>query len=89
MTPRRILRYEVPVDGYWHRIEGALAPLRIGCRKTEVVEFWAWEWPEDPAVADYMAICTGEQVDDVGVQYVDSTYDVDNRYVWHLVRRLP
>ncbi len=89
MSERRILRYTVPVDGRWHRIEGALAPLRVGCRKTEVVEFWAWEWPEDPASADYRVIGTGEPVDDTGVQYVDTTYDVKTQYVWHLVRRLP
>lgn len=89
MTARRILRHQIPVDDRWHRIEGSLAPLHVGCRKTEVVEFWAWEWPEDPTTADYMVIGTGQPVDDVGVQHVGTTYDVKTSYVWHLVRRMP
>lgn len=89
MKTRRILRYEVPVDGRWHRIDGALAPLHVGCRKTEVVEFRAWERPDDPTPADYRIYGTGHPIDADTVQYVGTTPDADNRLIWHLVRRKP
>lgn len=43
MSPpeRRVLRYEVPVDDAWHRIEVVGDVARVGCRRAEVVEFWA------------------------------------------------
>ena len=37
---RRVLRYEVPVDDQWHRIEITGAVCHIGSRETGVVEFW-------------------------------------------------
>lgn len=37
---RRVLRYEVPVDDQWHRIEIVGHVAHVGCRETGVVEFW-------------------------------------------------
>lgn len=41
MTGRRVLRYEVPVDDQWHRVEFVGDVAHVGCRTPEVVEFWA------------------------------------------------
>jgi hypothetical protein len=35
------LRYEVPVDDKWHRIDHLEDVVHVDCRNVDVVEFWA------------------------------------------------
>jgi hypothetical protein len=38
---RRVLRWEVPVDGEWHVLDVLGDLVHVACRKSGVVEFWA------------------------------------------------
>jgi len=37
----QVFRYEVPVDEAWHAYDLNGPVLHVGCRKVDVVEFWA------------------------------------------------
>lgn len=84
----RILRYEVPVDNRWHEIT-SLRPLAVGCRFRDIVEFWAWEFPNiTPVTHQYKVVGTGQPIDE-DVEYIDTVTAPGGRYIWHLTRRLP
>lgn len=35
-----VLRYELPIDRNWHRIETNGEAVHVGCRRQGIVEFW-------------------------------------------------
>lgn len=82
----RILRYEVPVDDEWHHVH-AHDPLYVGCRRTDIVEFWAWEIPDSaPVYREYRVVGTGHHVEEA-VQYIGTAIAPGGSLVWHLVQR--
>jgi hypothetical protein len=44
--PRRVLRWAVPIDDAWHRIEYAGEICAVGSRNLHAVEFWTTETVE-------------------------------------------
>lgn len=90
---RRVLRYEIPVDGQWHQIGFRGKVLAVGCRTRDVVEFWADTVLDDgklPETAErvFRVFGTGQPLED-DAQYVGSTYTPDRAYMWHVFRRWP
>ena len=84
----RIYRYEVPVDGEWHTWTLQGEPLMVGCRKPEVVEFWA-DYVDDvaPVLADFMVVGTGDPWPDEANEYVGTAIAPGGDLVWHLIRK--
>lgn len=62
MTGQRVLRYEVPVDDQWHRIDHLEDIVHVDCRYADVVEFWA----TDPVSV--------RRVDTGNADFVSATY---------------
>lgn len=58
----QVLRYEVPVDDQWHRIDALDDIVHVGCRRAESVEFWA----TDPV--------TVRRVDTGGCDFISAQY---------------
>lgn len=88
---RRVLRYEVPVDDQWHRID---SPGRrvgpIAARNPGVVEFWAVQsdWPHGvDGTGEFRVFGTGHVIDDDHAAYVGTTLAADGALVWHLFKR--
>lgn len=85
----RILRYEIPVDDAWHTISGCGAPLHVGCRNADIVEFWAWELqPPDRSVREFKVIGTGHLADSDS-WYAGTALAPGGHLVWHLMVRTP
>jgi hypothetical protein len=85
---RRVLRWEVPVDGAWHELEvGPDGIAHVAARSVDVVEVWAID---DPVLAKFpgrfIVVGTGhplpELADHVG------TALAPNGLVWHLFRAI-
>ncbi len=79
-----IHRFEIPVDGRWHRIGLNCDPLSVGCRVFNVVEFWAVESGLNPAVRAFRIVGTGESMPD-HCRYWGTAVTPDGQLVWHLV----
>ena len=84
---RKILRYEVPVDGKWHERELTGPILKVAGRNQWVVEFWALagEW----MVTDHHRL----RVYGSGAELPEDCYPigtvVHDELVWHLVEQVP
>jgi hypothetical protein len=82
-----IHRFEVPVDGQWHWIGGCSTPRYVACRRTDVVEFWAWVIPSMPE-RPYRVYGTGEPIEDVtDYIYQGTAIAPGGQLVWHLIQR--
>lgn len=81
-----IHRYEVPVDGGWHRVPGSSPTLFVACRELDVVEFWAFPVP-DTKGREYRVFGTGEPFDDRNLMYGGTTIAPGGSLVWHLMSR--
>jgi hypothetical protein len=80
---RTVFRYDVPVDDRPHEFELRGPLLAVGCRKADVVEFWALR---DTAVVEfvrtYQVFGTGQP--DVDGVHRGTAYAADGQLVWHL-----
>lgn len=83
---RRILRYEVPVDDQWHKVELTGRILHVACRKPGIVEFWAFSGEEGPFTVQFTVVGTGHEIKDDETRYVGTTFDAHTKnLVWHLL----
>jgi hypothetical protein len=81
---KAIYRYEVPVDDLAHRLMVAGPVLAVGCRRPDVVEFWALH---DSAVTWYrwfQVFGTGQTLPEV-VKYLGTAVAPGGQLVWHLL----
>lgn len=92
----RIYRHEVPVDGQWHAFVLQSEPLAVGCRKSDVVEFWVdhHENEAGDAIGDVtrfelMVVGTGQRLPDEATEYVGTAIAPFGTFVWHLIRKAP
>jgi hypothetical protein len=76
----RIYRYEVPVDDNHHVIELEGDPLHVGCRRIDVVEFWAIAEGGPAIRRRFTVVGTGHPFDE-GHRYVAP----GGQLVWHLL----
>lgn len=79
-----IHRYEVPVDDRGHGIALRGRILHVGCRKPEVVEFWAFD--DDGAEEDwpsFQVFGTGQPLP-AGWRWVGTAVAPGGALVWHL-----
>jgi hypothetical protein len=81
-TPQTLYRYEVPIDGLWHAVEGCSTPLFVAARRSDPVEFWAYPRPDLPA-RWFRVYGTGRPVPE-GAEYRGSVVTNGGLYVWHL-----
>ena len=88
MSQARIFRFEVPVDDQWHPLDvpDPLTVTRIGCRRRDVVEFWAvahgQTWPRQ-----FLVVGTGQPFD-LNRDIVHGTAVApEGDLVWHLLER--
>jgi hypothetical protein len=82
------LRYEVPVDDQWHRIDHLQDVVHVDCRDADVVEFWATDPVAVSAIKrhwEYRVFGTGQP--DVEGSYVGTALSPSGLLVWHLFRR--
>jgi hypothetical protein len=85
---RRVLRYEVPVDDEWHRIESPGRILsRIAARRPDVVEFWAIQGGAVDGTGEFRVYGTGQPIEAGDVSYIGTTLAADGALVWHLFKR--
>lgn len=97
---RRVLRYTVPVDDEWHRIDFDGYIVHVASRDPHFAEFWVTEAVvilHNQGVASYEAakpdqraweFCvfgTGHPVDDG--MYVGTALTLGGQLVWHLFKR--
>jgi hypothetical protein len=87
MTNTRMLRYEVPVDDQWHTLACGI-PMAVGCRRNDVVEFWAYEMSPQPPTRQFRVFGTGQPFDKDDIWYAGSVTTPDGQYVWHLLERV-
>lgn len=81
-----IHRYEIPVDGEWHRVPGSSPTLHVACRDPYVVEFWAFSNPDAPG-REYCVVGTGQPFPDRNVMYGGTAIAPGGSLVWHLISR--
>lgn len=88
---RRILRYEVPVDDQWHRID---SPGRrvgpIAARRPDVVEFWSVQSDGSFGIdgtGEFRVYATGQLIDDDHAAYMGTAITANGALVWHLFKR--
>jgi hypothetical protein len=82
----RILRYEVPVDGWFHTLELCGCDiLHVGCRDRGVVEFWNLDHGEEARSRTFTVVGTGHEIP-AGCRYVGTA--VVGPLVWHLLERV-
>jgi hypothetical protein len=80
---RSVYRFEVPVDDkdHTHTLTGKV--VHVGCRRPQVVEFWAIHVEELHAREHrFRVIGTGHPIPD-GLVYVGTA--LDEPFVWHLL----
>lgn len=81
----RIYRYEVPVDDQTHEVHIEGDPLHVGCRQTDVVEFWAAAGPLSPgSPRRFTVVGTGHPFDDA-YRYWGTAVAPGGQLVWHLL----
>jgi hypothetical protein len=84
----RIYRYEVPVDDQWHGFALLGDPLHVGCRRPDVVEFWArWSLNGTAVFREFRVVGTGHPLPEDVSRY-HGTVPI-GALVWHLVERHP
>jgi hypothetical protein len=81
-----IYRHEVPVDDKAHRFELTGRIIHVGCRKHDVVEFWAITNEIKPYTFEARVVGTGHEFEEGLIDY-GTTYDPSMVLVWHLVGR--
>jgi len=83
----RIFRYEIPVDDQWHTIALLGDPLAVGCRRLNVVEFWA-RWATDGSAGvdrRFMVIGTGHMAPNNAWRHWGTAIAPGGQLVWHLI----
>lgn len=82
-----IYRYEVPVDDNVHTIPLTGQVLHVGCRKTDVVEFWALHTDASEEKRHFVVVGTGQPLVPLGrtAEYVGTAYAPSGGLVWHLL----
>lgn len=78
-----IYRYEVPIDGRWHAVEGNSTPIFVAARRSDPVEFWAYNRP-DLGTKWYRVFGTGKPFPP-DAKYRGSVVTNGGLYVWHLM----
>lgn len=98
-SERRVLRYPVPVDDAWHRIEFVGDIVHVDCRNPRVVEFWTVPLhvgsSRAASVREFCVYGTGHPVVDPDElpavvetgDYVGTALALDGAIVWHLFGR--
>lgn len=85
----RIFRYQVPVDGHRHKFDLHGDPLAVGCRVTDVVEFWAYHHDANPVAVARTFTVVGTSVplpDDADVlRHWGTAVAPGGLLVWHLL----
>lgn len=84
--PRRVLRYEVPVDDAWHDLNLHGEILHVDARRPDAVELWALE---DDALAtrQFKVFATGEPLP-IGLDLRHIGTALVGGLVWHLMELL-
>lgn len=82
---RAIYRYEVPVDGQWHQIDGCSPALYVACRDLDTVEFWAYPIPGAPG-RQFCVYGTGQPIDEHAT-YIGTAIVPGGSLVWHLMAK--
>lgn len=82
-----IYRFEVPVDDQWHKIPLTGDILHVGCRRPEMVEFWALHYPSDEAMDRWFRVVgTGHPIEPrLSWTYVGTALVPSADLVWHLI----
>lgn len=97
----RIYRYEVPVDDQVHEFRLHGSPLSVGCRKADVVEFWAVHLDDDEMQRvlspgrempprRFRVVGTGHPIPERmplhdGWRYIGTAVAPGGALVWHLI----
>ena len=85
---RRILRYEVPVDGQWHVHLLSGAALHVAARRPDVVELWAMDTGVPGLRRAFRVLGTGEPLPATeDVRHVGTA--LIGPLVWHLIELWP
>ncbi len=80
----KIFRYEVPVDDEWHPISLFGDVVHVGCRRSDVVEFWAeHDVRRDPITRRFRVFGTGQDVEPDSL-HVGTVIVHGGALVWHL-----
>lgn len=81
---RTVFRYEVPVDDRPHEIDLRGPLLAVGCRRLNVVEFWAiWDTLAGPErTHTFQVYGTGQP--DVEGKHLGTAVAPGGELVWHL-----
>jgi hypothetical protein len=86
---RRILRYEIPVDGRWHQVTRPRGPIvHVAARTPHTVEMWALAGADDPPLTltcSYRVFGTGEDLPDEAARHIGTALAAEGRLVWHLM----
>lgn len=88
-----IYRYEVPVDDQWHEIGLRGDILEVGCRQSDMVEFWATH-DTDAVIQQrkYVVVGTGQPWPsipfDQRLVYRGTAQDPTGTLVWHLLEHV-
>ncbi len=89
----RILRYEVPVDDDWHKLQLFGDIVHVDARTPYTVEVWAWHHGPSmlPVNRDFRVFATGQPITtprNLGYLHHRGTVIVaGGRLVWHLIER--
>lgn len=81
--PKKIYRYEVPVDGRVHPIELGGDILHVAARDPRVVEFWALHGQRQPGIRRFRVYGTGQPLP-IGDLVLCGTA-IAGPLVWHLI----
>jgi hypothetical protein len=84
-----VYRFEVPVDGKWHRhwVNGSI--LHVASRRPDIVEFWAQHsTTADLYSREFIVVGTGQELPDVA-GWLHAGSCLSGPYVWHLIQRRP
>lgn len=86
--PRRIYRFEVPVDDQWHEYVLGGDPLHVAAVRFDLVEFWAYSAPLDAGVVarQLRVFGTGQVLPDACRHWGTCIAPAGSlRLVWHLI----
>lgn len=83
-----IHRYEVPVDGQWHRIKTTGQFLHVAARRADAVEVWAEVNVGAPMPWELRVFGTGHPLAAERGAHLGSTLAAGGVLVWHLYGRL-
>jgi hypothetical protein len=84
----RIFRYEIPIDGGWHKLDLTGPIVHVATREASVVEVWAVHHDDMPTVTRTVSVFgTGRPFPESCV-HLGTAIIPGGLLVWHLLERV-